>query len=86
MNKPLMNNYSCFSYPINIENETYNYLPNLHDDDKLSSFKKVEKERKIKGKVVLKDDVKYVMLPNDETLYDYQAYKDTHILIASKYQ
>jgi hypothetical protein len=26
------------------------------------------------------------MLPNDETLYDYQAYKDTHILIASKYQ
>jgi hypothetical protein len=86
MNKPLMNNYSCFSYPINIENETYNYLPNLHDDDKLSSFKKVEKERKIKGKVVLKDDVKYIMLPNDETLYDYQAYKDTHILIASKYQ
>lgn len=86
MNKPFMNNYTCFSYPININNESYTYLPNLYDDDKLSSFKMVEKEKKIRGKVVLKDDIKYVMLPNDNTLYDYQAYKDAHVLIPSKDQ
>lgn len=80
-NKPLQNQYSCFAYPINQGAEFFSYIPNLKEDQKLSSFGIRERSRKIKGKVYLKDNRKVVQLDGDAKFYDYQAYKDAGVLI-----
>jgi len=85
-NKPLLNDYTCFSFPINSEKEELVYNPDIKNDMALSTFKKVVNKRKIKGSVVVKNDVKYVKLPNDNVLYDYQAYKYASTLIPSEHE
>ena len=80
-NKPLLNNYSCFAYPINKPSDAYSYIPNLKEDQKSSSFVERERTRKIKGKVYLKDGRKVVQIESDPKFYDYQAYKDAGVLI-----
>jgi len=81
-NKPLEHGYSCFSYPINQNPKDLAYLPDFQEDKKTTSFGMKERSRKIKGKVILKDGVKYVIL-NDDTsvLYDYPAYLSAGVLV-----
>ena len=79
-NKPLTQGYTCYAYPINEDESKYSYLPNLQESKKLSTFGRVERERKIKGRVVMKDGIKYVKLEDKDDLYDYQAFKDAGVL------
>ena len=78
-----MDGYTCFAYPINANPSHYNYLPSIQEDKKTSAFGIRERNKKLKGSVVMKGNIKYVKLPNDDTLYDYQAYKDAGVLISS---
>ena len=80
-NKPLQHDYSCFAYPINKPVEAFSYIPNLKEDQKVSSFAVRERTRKIKGKVYLKDGRRVVQIESDPKFYDYQAYKDAGVLI-----
>jgi len=82
-NQPRMDGYTCFAYPINANPSHYNYLPSIQEDKKTSAFGIRERDKKLKGSVVMKGNIKYVKLPNDDTLYDYQAYKDAGVLISS---
>jgi len=81
-NQPRLNGYNCYSYPINEQINNYSYIPSIKEDKKISAFGVQERERKIKGVAVMKNGIKYVKLDKDDTLYDYQAYKDAGVLIA----
>ena len=82
-NKPLNHGYTCFSYPINRSPKDLIYVPNLQEDlSSTSMFGMKEKATKIKGKAVMVNGTKYVILNDDlSQLYDYQAYKDAGILV-----
>jgi hypothetical protein len=82
-NKPLDHGYTCFSYPINRSPKDLIYVPNLQEDlSSTSMFGMKEKATKIKGKAVMVNGTKYVILNDDiSQLYDYQAYKDAGILV-----
>ena len=81
-NKPLEHGYSCFSYPINQNPKDLAYLPDFQEDKKTTSFGMKERSRKVQGKVILKDGVKYVILNNDTSvLYDYPAYLSAGVLV-----
>jgi len=82
-NQPRMDGYTCFAYPINANPNNYSYLPSIQEDKKTSAFGIRELDKKLKGSVVMKDNIKYVKLPNDDKLYDYQAYKDAGVLISA---
>jgi hypothetical protein len=83
MNKPIEHGYTCFSYPINRSPKDTIYIPSLTEDmTNTRMFGIKEKARKIKGKPVLVNNVKYVILNDDlSTLYDYNAYKSAGVLV-----
>jgi len=77
-NKPLMNGYKCYNWPININPTKLSYTDNIISDNKIQQHQKYQKTRKNKGTVVSKDGIKYVML-NDK-LYDYNSYINAGLL------
>ena len=79
INKPLVNGYKCYNWPININNNKLSYTHNIGDDNKIQSYKMFERTNKNKGKVVSRNGIKYVLL-NDK-LYDYFSYKNAGILL-----
>jgi hypothetical protein len=81
INKPLVNGYKCYNWPININHNKLSYTHNISDDKKIQSYKMFERTNKNKGRVVSRDGVKYVLL-NDK-LYDYFSYKNAGILLSA---
>jgi len=83
MNKPIEHGYTCFSYPINRSPKDTIYIPSLTEDmTNTRMFGIKEKAKKIKGKSVMVNNVKYVILNDDlSTLYDYNAYKSAGVLV-----
>jgi len=77
-NKPLMNGYKCYNWPININANKLSYTDHIISDNKIQQHQKYQKTRKNKGTVVSKDGIKYVML-NDK-LYDYNSYINAGLL------
>lgn len=78
-NKPKLNGYKCYNWAINVNKQDLAYTGNIHDDKKIMKHKKLEVVRKNKGKVVVKDGVKYVLMNNE--IYDYFSYKNAGILV-----
>jgi hypothetical protein len=84
-NKPLQHGYRCYMPPENIPHHQLAYKPNLQDDSSLKPFGLTELTKTIKGQAVLYNNKKYVKLPNDDSLYDYQAYIHARALMPSKF-
>jgi len=83
-NKPLEHNYKCYVPTMNIDLTNIVYNPNIKDDTKVKLKDIREKTISGKGKVVLKDDKKYVVMNNNTNkLYDYNAYKYAGVLMES---
>ena len=78
-NKPLLNNYKCYSWAIGINKNDLSYTPNIKDDYKIMKHKKYQIARKGKGKVIIKNGNKYILL--NEKIYNYHSYKYAGILI-----
>jgi hypothetical protein len=79
INKPLSNGYKCYNWPINVDNNELSYTNNIIADKKILQFKNKQHTRKDRGRVVKKNDIKYVLLKNK--LYDYYSYVNAGILL-----
>ena len=79
INKPLSNGYKCYNWPINVDNNELSYTNNIIADKKILQFKNKQHTRKDRGRVVKKNDIKYVLLKNK--LYDYYSYINAGILL-----
>lgn len=79
INKPLSNGYKCYNWPINVDNDELSYTNNIIADKKILQFKNKQHTQKDKGRVVKKNDIKYVLLKNK--LYDYYSYVNAGILL-----
>ena len=81
-NKPLIHNYKCHIPPINENLNKLTYNPNIETSTK--TFGVRERSKKVKGRAVLFNKVKYVKLPDSDILYDYNAYKYAGVLTQVK--
>jgi superfamily II DNA or RNA helicase len=79
VNNPLSNGYKCYSWPINVNDDELSYTNNISLDKKILQFKNKQHIRKDRGRVVLKNGKKYVILK--DKLYDYYSYVNAGILI-----
>jgi SNF2-related domain/Helicase conserved C-terminal domain len=79
INKPLSNGYKCYNWPINVDNNELSYTNNIIADKKILQFKNKQHTRKDKGRAVIKNGNKYVLLKNK--LYDYYSYVNAGILL-----
>jgi hypothetical protein len=80
-NKMLANKMQCYAFPINIQYDELAFLPTLDEEKKKLMKTKLERKRKVQGRVVSKDGVKYVVVDDVPGVYDYNAYKDAGVLL-----
>jgi hypothetical protein len=78
-NKPLENSYKCYNWAIGINNDDLSYTANIKDDYKIMKHKNVQVQKKGKGRVIVKNRDKYVLL--DGKVYNYHSYKNAGVLI-----
>ena len=79
VNKPTSNGYKCYNWPINVDNNELSYTNNIEADKKILQYKNRQHVKKDRGRVVLKNGNKYVLLKNK--LYDYYSYVNASILL-----
>uniref|UniRef100_A0A6C0LIU7 Helicase ATP-binding domain-containing protein n=1 Tax=viral metagenome TaxID=1070528 RepID=A0A6C0LIU7_9ZZZZ len=79
VNQPLANGYKCYNWAINANDDELSYTNNLNDDKKILQFKNKQHIRKDRGRAVLKNGKKYVLLK--DKLYDYYSYVHAGLLI-----
>jgi len=78
-NKPLENDYKCYSWALGVDNNDLSFTSNIKDDFKIMKHRKFQLPRKNKGRVVSKKGVKYVEL--NGKIYNYYSYINAGILI-----
>jgi len=79
VNNPLSNGYKCYNWPINVNNDELSYTNNINADKKILQYKNKQHIKKDRGRVVLKNGIKYVILK--DKLYDYYSYVNAGILL-----
>ncbi len=78
-NKPILNGYKCYNWALGVDNNDLSYTANIKDDYKIMKHKNFQIARKNKGKVIMKNGVKYVEL--NGKIYNYYSYVNAHVLI-----
>lgn len=78
-NKPLNNNYKCYSWAIGVNKNDLAYTNNIKDDYKIMKHKKYQVLKKDKGKVIIKNGKKYVLM--NGKIYNYYSYVNAAVLI-----
>lgn len=81
-NKPLANGYKCYNWAIGVNNDDLSYTNDIKDDVRIMKHKANQILKKGKGKVIIKDGVKYVELNGN--IYNYYSYVNAGILISEK--
>jgi superfamily II DNA or RNA helicase len=77
VNKPREFGFSCYSFPMPTDPETYSFIPDI-SHDKLNVL---ERRKKVQGRVVSVRNKKYVVLDEyPDKLFDYAAYKNAGVL------
>ena len=79
VNNPLSNGYKCYNWPINVNNDELSYTNNIDSDKKILQYKNKQYTKKDRGRVVLKNGKKYVIIK--DKLYDYYSYVNAGILL-----
>ena len=79
-NKPIENGFRCYSFPVNMDFDSFSYIPDISADDIPKNMRNV-REKTIRAKAVMVKNKKYVSFGDPPKLYDYIAYKDAGILI-----
>jgi superfamily II DNA or RNA helicase len=79
INNPLLNGYKCYNWPINVNNDELSYTNNIDSDKKILQYKNKQHIRKDRGRVILKNGKKYVILK--DKLYDYYSYVNAGVLL-----
>lgn len=83
-NLPREEGFQCYSFPINMSDDHLAFTTSYVDETSLMEKTKFERRRKIQGRVVSRANKKYVMLDDQNQLYDYHAYKDAGVLVPAK--
>ena len=78
-NKPLGNNYRCYSWAVGVNKNELAFTNNIKDDYKIMKHKKYQVFKKNKGKVIIKNGNKYVEM--DGKIYNYFSYVNAGVLI-----
>jgi len=78
-NKPLENDYRCYSWALGVNKNDLAFTSNIKDDFKIMKHKKFQIAKKGKGRVVSKKGIKYVEI--DGKIYNYYSYINAGILI-----
>lgn len=79
-NKPVENGFQCYSFPINMEDDVFAYIPDIGEDEAPKSMRNM-RERTVQGKAVMIKNRKYVTFGDPPKLYDYEAYTNAGILV-----
>jgi len=79
VNNPLSNGYKCYNWPINVNNDELSYTNNIDSDKKILQYKNKQYTKKDRGRVILKNGKKYVIMK--DKLYDYYSYVNAGILL-----
>jgi hypothetical protein len=81
INNPLSNGYKCYNWPVNVNNDELSYTNNIDSDKKILQYKNKQHIRKDRGRVILKNGKKYVILK--DKLYDYYSYVNAGVLLSA---
>jgi superfamily II DNA or RNA helicase len=79
VNNPLSNGYKCYNWPINVNSNELSYTNNISSDKKILQYKNKQYTKKDRGRVVLKNNKKYVIIK--DKLYDYYSYVNAGVLL-----
>ena len=79
VNHPLANGYKCYNWPINVNDADLSFTNNINADKKILQYKNKQHIKTDRGRVVLKNGKKYVILK--DKLYDYYSYVNAGILL-----
>jgi len=79
VNNPLSNGYKCYNWPINVNDNELSYTNNISSDKKILQYKNKQHTKKDRGRVVLKNGKKYVIIK--DKLYDYYSYVNAGVLL-----
>lgn len=71
----------CYAFPINQADDQLAYFPTLQEEKKALTSVKLERKRRIQGRVVMQNGKKYVAVEDQPGLYDYKAYKEAGVLL-----
>ena len=82
VNHPLANGYKCYNWPINVNDGDLSFTNNINADKKILQYKNKQHIRTDRGRVVLKNGKKYVILK--DKLYDYYSYVNAGILLPAE--
>jgi hypothetical protein len=82
VNNPLANGYKCYNWPINVNDEDLSFTNNINADKKILQYKNKQHIKKDRGRAVLKNGKKYVILK--DKLYDYYSYVNAGILLPAE--
>jgi len=78
-NKPLENDYKCYSWALGVNKNDLSFTSNINDDFKIMKHRKFQLPRKNKGRVVSRKGIKYVEM--NGKIYNYYSYTNAGILI-----
>jgi hypothetical protein len=82
VNHPLANGYKCYNWPINVNDADLSFTNNINADKKILQYKNKQHIKTDRGRVVLKNGKKYVILK--DKLYDYYSYVNAGILLPAE--
>jgi hypothetical protein len=78
-NKPLSNDFKCYSWALGVNYNDLAYTNNISDDYKIMKHKNMQVKKINKGRVIMKRGKKYIELENK--YYDYFSYINAGILV-----
>ena len=79
-NRPLENGFQCYSFPINMDDDAFAYVPDIAEDKAPKTMRNM-RDRTVQAKAVLVKNRKYVAYGSPPKLYDYEAYTNAGVLI-----
>lgn len=79
-NKPLQNGFQCYSFPINLDDDSFSYVPDMQQDQTPANMRNI-REKTVRARAVAVKNKKYVAYGDPPRLYDYTAYTEAGVLI-----
>jgi len=77
--------HACYSFPRRHPLSDLAFIPDIQDDRRTaSSLARRTVDVQVQGRIIKKNGVKVVVLPNEATTYDYDAYKHGKVLMPVK--
>lgn len=81
-NRPLANGYKCYNWALGVNKDDLSYTTDIKDDYTIMKHKSYQVPRRNKGRVIIKDGKKYVVL--NGKVYNYHSYVNAGILISEE--